>query len=336
MPSQIKVDQITDSSGTLPVDMPNGAKVFGENISPSNGFKNKLINGDFDIWQRGTSQTSGGYRSADRWWFNDVGTTRVASRQTFTLGQTEVPGNPTYYIKDVVSSVSGADNSCSFMQRVERVQTLAGKTATLSFWAKADSSKNIAIEFTQDFGTGGTPSSSVFGIGAQLVALTTTWTKYIITIDVPSVFGKTIGTNGDDWFGVRFWFDAGSNYASRTANLGQQSGIFDIAQVQLEEGVVATPFEQRPIGLELELCQRYYEMMGSTATYMYPRATTSYSVNCYFTWFMKVEKRTSPTVSYTTDGVTGVSVSANKWMVRFVCTATATATIDDLTAEVEL
>jgi len=221
-------------------------------------FRNKIINGNFDIWQRGTSQTISGYSSADRWRCLNVGSTKTASRQAFDLGQTDVPGNPKYYMRHVVTSVAGASNYVAMDQKIEGVETLSGKTATLSFWAKADASKNIAVEFYQDFGTGGSPSDAVSGIGAQLVALTTSWTKYTITVDIPSVAGKTLGTDGNDWVGVFFWFDAGSDYDDRAANLGQQSGTFDIAQVQLEEGSAATPFEQRPIGTEENLCYRYY------------------------------------------------------------------------------
>jgi hypothetical protein len=57
---------------------------------------------------------------------------------------------------------------------------------------------------------------------------------------------------------LNIWFDAGSDYNSRTDSLGQQSGTFDIAQVQVEPGAVATAFERRPIGMELALCQRYF------------------------------------------------------------------------------
>ena len=130
---------------------------------------------------------------------------------------------------------------------------------TVSFDAKADASKNIAIEFVQYFGTGGSPSGAVNAIGAQLVALTTSWQRKSITISIPSISGKTIGSNGDDSLQLVFWFDAGSSFNARTGALGQQSGTFDIANVQIEEGSVATPFEQRPLGLELGLCQRYYE-----------------------------------------------------------------------------
>jgi hypothetical protein len=221
-------------------------------------FRNKIINGNFDFWQRGTSQTSSGYGSADRWESLNAGSTKTASRQTFALGQTEVPNNPTYFCRTVVTSVAGAANLVLQTQLIEYVSTLAGKTATLSFYAKADASKNIAVEFFQNFGTGGSPSASISGIGVTTIPLTTTWQKFTVTVSIPSIAGKTLGTNSNDRFECGFWFDAGSSFNARTNSLGQQSGTFDIAQVQLEEGSVATPFEQRPIGLELSLCQRYF------------------------------------------------------------------------------
>src|SRR5574343_522912 len=105
-------------------------------------FRNKIINGNFDIWQRGTSQTLSGYGSNDRWYNINNGSTKTNSRQSFTPGQTEVSNEPKYFFRTVVSSVVGVSNYCNSTQFIEDVRTLAGKTATLSFWAKADSSKN--------------------------------------------------------------------------------------------------------------------------------------------------------------------------------------------------
>jgi hypothetical protein len=62
--------------------------------------------------------------------------------------------------------------------------------------------------------------------------------KHTVTAAIPSVTGKTLGTDGNDSLQVRFWFDAGSNFDARTDNLGQQSGTFDIARVRLVEGTV--------------------------------------------------------------------------------------------------
>lgn len=222
-------------------------------------FRNKLINGGFDIWQRSTSQTSSGYGSDDRWLNGHAGSSKTASRQTFTLGQTDVPGNPTYFARTVVT-LAGSPTTSDYVlkrQNIEFVKTLAGQTATLSFWAKADASKNMAVEFAQSFGTGGSPSAQVNAISVTTFALTSSWKYFTATVNLPSISGKTIGTNGDDYVQMNFWLSAGSDYNARTNSLGQQSGTFDIANVQLEAGPQATPFEQRPIGVELNLCRRY-------------------------------------------------------------------------------
>ncbi len=283
----------------------SGQASFAHDISQPGAFmfRNKIINGNFDVWQRATSQTLNGYGSADRWASFNTGSTKTASRQSFALGQTDVPGNPKYFMRHVVSSVAGSGNNALLSHRIEGVETLSGKTVTLSFWAKADANKNIAIEFFQRFGTTGSPSSDVGSIGSQLISLTTSWIKYTVTVNIPSISGKTLGTDSTDFLQVSFWFDAGSNWNSRTASLGQQSGTFDIAQVQVEEGSVATPFEQRHIGTEMSLCQRYYQ-------YVYAGATvgTSYTTNiAYMKAFLSPIMRASPTV--TLDGTSTISVN---------------------------
>jgi hypothetical protein len=228
------------------------------NNGPLAGMRNAIINGNFDIWQRGTSSSSSGYFSADRWASVIAGTTHSVSRQAFTLGQTDVPGEPTFYHRTVVSSVAGAGNFAILIQRIEDVRTFAGQQVTVSFWAKADATKNIAVELHQLFGTGGSPSAEVTAIGVTKVSIGTSWQKVTITATVPSISGKTLGTNNDSAFSIFIWFDAGSSFNSRTDTLGQQSGTFDIAQVQVEPGPIATTFERRPIGTELSLCQRYF------------------------------------------------------------------------------
>jgi hypothetical protein len=191
-------------------------------------------------------------------WFNgSVGSTKVHTRQSFALGQTLVPGNPRYLSSTAVTSVAGASNHVRKEQRIESVLSLAGQTATLSFFADVNAAKNIAIEFTQNFGTGGSPSTLVTGIGSQLVALTPGFKKYTITVSIPSVTGKTLGTDNNDYLSLVFWFDAGSTYATRTANLGQQSGTYSIAQVQLEKGSVATEFERLALGETMHLVEKY-------------------------------------------------------------------------------
>lgn len=274
--------------------------------------KNKIINGNFDIWQRNTSQTVGGYGSDDRWSNDDSGSTKTHSQQSFTVGQTDVPGEPTYYSRTVVNSSAGAGNFCVKYQAIESVRTLAGQTATLSFYAKADSSKNIAVEFIQNFGTGGSPSTQVDGIGVTTCALTSSWQKIEVTVNIPSISGKTLGTSHDGYLLVSFWFDAGSSFNARTNSLGQQSGTFDIAQVQLEKGSVATPFEERHVGEELLLCQRYYcktydmDTVPGTATtggsctfFITNVANSDHSVQIF--WKFPTIMRAAPTVTFYSD-----------------------------------
>jgi hypothetical protein len=238
----------------------NSLEVNGKPVSGGSN-PNLLINGDFDIWQRGTSQVNvNGYGSDDRWLNAYVGPSTTCSQQSFTLGQTDVPNDPAYYSRTVVTLDAAADNFYVLKaQKIESVKTLSGKTVTLSFWAKANASKNLATEFVQNFGGGGSPSSSVTAIGVTTHSLTTSWQKFTVTVDIPSISGKTLGTSNNDYLQLAFWFFGGANYNSRSNSIGYQGGTFDIAQVKLEEGSVATPFIPRSIGEELALCQRYFQ-----------------------------------------------------------------------------
>jgi hypothetical protein len=245
-------------AGTTVIDdSRNIVNVGAINNGPLAGFRNAIINGNFDIWQRGTSFTLLDY-GADRWIHARVGTTQTATRQSFTVGQTAVPGEPTYFCRTVVTSVAGASNFCNLIQRIEDVRTFAGQQVTISFWAKADATKNIAVDLAQSFGGGGSPSAIVVGIGVTKVSIGTSWQKVTVTANVPSISGKTLGSNNGHTLILSIFFDAGSDINARTDSLGHQSGTFDIAQVQVEAGPVATSFERRPIGTELALCQRYF------------------------------------------------------------------------------
>jgi hypothetical protein len=273
----------------------------GDSVSPIITGRNKVINPNFDIWQRGTSLAANGSSInrylADRWISYGAGSTIQPQRQAFMVGQIDVPNEPQYFHRFVVGSISGSANCAVMNQLIEGVRTLSGKTVTLSFWAKAlNDSKPISVEFTQIFGFGGSPSATVTGIGVTKINLTATWQKFIITTSIPSISGKTIGANNNDCLQMSFWFDAGSNFNTRTASLGQQSGTFDIAQVQLEEGSIATNFEYQPRQQELALCQRYYETGGAQ---IYSGPVTSGVIYYAPKTFYKVNKRVSPTVTLT-------------------------------------
>lgn len=281
--------------------------VYGSNISPVQSFRNKIINGNFDFWQRGTSTSTSGAYCADRFKSEGSGTTFTTSLQSFTLGQTDVPGEPRYYHRTVVTSSAGASNYCLIGQPIESVRSLAGKVVTVSFWAKADASKNIAMEFQQYFGTGGSPSSTVNSIGVTTFALTTTWTKFTATVTISSISGKTIGSNGNDYLAMYFWLNAGSTYNARTNTLGQASGTYEFSQLQIEEGSVATPFEFRALATELNLCQRYCQYMAGMNIYATSGTSGTYNPDFYFPVSLYTNMRATPTFTRSTISDSGVT-----------------------------
>jgi hypothetical protein len=188
------------------------------------------------------------YGSADRWqtFYNQVAAgTNTISRQTFSPGQTAVPGNPTYFIRTTTNG-SATQTATDYYQRVEDVSTFAGQTVTLSFWAQASNSGTIAIYIDQNFGSGGSTTVEATPT-ASAANFTTTWAKYTATFTLPSISGKTVGAGNYVGFRIR-------NFTSLV------SGTFDLAQVQLELGSVATPFSRAggTIQGELAACQRYY------------------------------------------------------------------------------
>ena len=277
-----------NSSG---IQVPGDVQANSYNGGPLAGLRNRIINGNFDIWQRGTSFTGNEY-GTDRWIHARAGTTHTATRQPFTVGQTAVPNEPTWFCRTVVASVAGASNYAILVQRIEDVRTFAGQQVTVSFWAKVDATKNIAVELEQSFGTGGSPSAAVNSIGTTKVSIGTSWQKVTVTATVPSISGKTLGTNNDHSLALAIWFDAGSTFNTRTDTLGQQSGTFEIAQVQVEPGPVATPFERRFIGDELNRCYRYYQTFAEAPYY---QGTASYSgAGFYTTVFLKTTMRATP------------------------------------------
>jgi hypothetical protein len=279
-------------TGNLTVPSINGGQLAG--------FRNRIINGNFDLWQRGTSFTDNEY-GADRWIHGRVGTTHTVTRQAFTLGQTAVPGEPVYFCRTVVSSVAGAANYAALAQRIEDVRTFAGQQVTVSFWAKVDSTKNIAMNMVQTFGTGGSPSANV-GISGTKVSIGTTFQKVTVTATLPSISGKTLGSDNNSYLQLLIWFDAGSTRNGDTDSLGQQSGTFDIAQVQIEPGPIATPFERRPIGTELALCQRYYE---SGDIILVPTVSGTAQILSFAT-----RKRSTPTITLVAGAGSGATLAA--------------------------
>jgi hypothetical protein len=175
-------------------------------------------------------------------------------------------------------------------QRIEDVRQLAGQTATFSFWAKASTNTTVTPTFRQFFGSGG--SSNVNTSGSTF-AVTTSWQRFSVTLSIPSISGKTIGSG-----------NYGLMYVSFTPGSSQ---TFDTWGWQLEAGSVATPFTTATgtIQGELAACQRYYYRITPTSTYqdIFNGSTNDSTAYARYCAKFPVTMRVAPT--FGTTGVAG-------------------------------
>ena len=283
----------------------------GGSVPPFAAGKNKIINGDFFINQKGfTSTTSSGNYNFDRWIFYTNTGTGTLSTETFTLGTAPVTGyEGKNFARIVTSGQTGTGAYAYHQQRIESVRTFANQTVTVSFWAKASTgTPTIAASFAQSFGTGGSPSSAVLTSGIKNT-LTTSWARYSATFAIPSISGKTIGTNNNDYLGLYLWVSAGTDFNAYTDSMGIQNNTFDIWGVQVEAGSVATPFTTATGSIQGELaaCQRYYQNTGANVIWSGNVVSTVSYYNCAQ---LPVIMRSSPTVTYTIGSVSSFPASA--------------------------
>lgn len=264
----------------------------------ASGNTNYIINGAFEINQRNlTSTTAGGY-GFDRWYCTSTSgsATTTYSSQAFSLGSAPVAGyEATNFARVITSGHAGVNDLAYLSQGVESVRTLAGQTATISFWAKAGSgTPKISVEANQWFGG----AAGEVNLSAGYVTLNTSWNRYTITTTIPGISGKTIQSN-NDMLKIIFWLSAGSTYSARSGAIGIQNNTFDIWGVQLQAGSVATSFHRSAPTLQAEFaaCQRYYEKV------MHPGVAglvRGYGVSgqewCDIKFF-SVTKRVAPTIT---------------------------------------
>jgi hypothetical protein len=226
--------------------------------------ENRIINGDFGIWQRGTTSTAVGYGAADRWRQTYIGGT-VTQTQVPVSGGPAVSGNNlTAFLRQTVSGQTLASHFAATEQRIEDVRNYAGKTITILGWAKRNSGTgNMAVEAAQYFGTGGAPSAGTSTNG-QIVTLTTGFTPFAATVSLSSLIAKTLGTDGNHALIIRFWTSAGSDQSSPSGFLGLQTIGVDLWGIHIRQGVWtaadASLYRPRDPATELALCQRYFEV----------------------------------------------------------------------------
>lgn len=300
---------IPDASGSLVVDG-NNINVPSINGGQLAGMRNKIINGKMDVIQRGVAFTAGPGNTSgfchDRW-LNITGTGTTGAFTT--SGPSEAPSS-NEFSTSLRATVGTADTSIAasdyylIQQRIEgyNARDLIGRTFTLSFWVRSSKTGTHCISF------GNNADRSY--VAEYTVIAANTWEYKSITISGGLIttgtwnwangtglvvsFALAVGSTGQGVAGS--WISTG--YAYSTSNqvncMDTIGNIFAITGVQLEAGSVATPFEHRPYGYELALCQRYYETLS--------RFSSGFlgSGSSYATWVFTTQKRAAPTVSATT------------------------------------
>jgi hypothetical protein len=231
-----------------------------ESTPPQTLGRNLLHNPLFNIAQRGLGPfTVSGY-TADRWGIQmTLDTANFQPQPLSDANRVDIGDEAaTTFMAGTVTGNAAAGASTVLYQAIEGVRRLSGKTVTVSFWADASAGMKLGVSLNQNFGSGGSPSSTVNGAG-QSVTLTPFFALHSFTFTMPSVSGKILGTNSDDNTELLFWYSSGATNASHAGNIGVQSGTINIWGVQLEIGSVATPLEKPDPRYDLANCQRFYQ-----------------------------------------------------------------------------
>jgi hypothetical protein len=227
------------------------------------GFKNRLINGAMQVWQRGTTSTSTGYQTVDRWSFY-ADSSRTISQST------DVPTGFTYS-----ASLSGT-GSTGLTQKIESLNTLGlvGQSITVSFWLKQSTGAGTnAVALNLYYPTASDNYNATVQIGStQNFTTTTSWAQYSATFtNLPSGVAN----------GIQCTIVTTSGSAV----------VFLLTGVQLEVGTAATNFDVRSYDTELRMCMRYYEQFSNG--WWASGETTNYNV-VYGGYFLVI-KRAIPT-----------------------------------------
>ena len=258
-----------------------------------------IINGDFQIAQESTTHNTQGYGSIDGVFLNRVGSGLSVSREFFTLGQADVPGEPVNYARFTVNSVAGANNIAQYQHRILDVRNYAGGKCFVAFDAKADvAGKTIGVELVQNFGIGG--SASVL-TPVQIKPLSNTWTGdwYVFEFDMPSIAGKTIGTDENNNITVSITFDAGSSHSGYTG-VGQKSGIYDICKLRVVRNLWELNHYRKSLSDALDDCYQYYQIITATGVANgYSYMNGAFSPVRGFSFTFKRRMRAIPVAAYT-------------------------------------
>jgi hypothetical protein len=235
--SQLQVNRINDASGGI--------------FAPvSSVMRNRLINGNMTIAQRGTSFTGVSLfqYTLDRMKAIKVytgGTTNVTQQADAPDASSKYSIRYTHATANT-SSISNYHNSQSI--ETANVNDLAGSSVTLSFWYKSNKTGNHAAGIFTSGTTGGSSSTVTFTVNSA-----NTW-EYKTVTSTAFVGVTAWGADNSEGAYINIGFNVGTIGQSAVSS----GDYFAISRMQLEKGTQATSFEYRQYGTELQLCQRYY------------------------------------------------------------------------------
>jgi len=283
------------------------------------GMKNIIINGDMSIAQRGTSEsgiTAGGYKTIDRFRYSRNGTA-----PTLTMSQdTDVPTGQGFAksLKLEVTTVYafGSSDRAYIEQRFEgqnlqylKKGTSSAESLTASFWVKASVTGTYIVYIIDSDNTRQIAKS-------YTINSANTWEKKTITFE-----GDTTGTLDNDnaiSLNLNFGLYAGSNYTSGTLATSWESttnantlvgqvdafatvnNTWQITGAQLEAGTTASDFEFLPYDVNLQRCQRYYQVLAEGDDQAFGMATYYNPTVIYSSQQLFITMRTTPTIDITT------------------------------------
>ncbi|ANY70406.1 hypothetical protein BBD42_30850 [Paenibacillus sp. BIHB 4019] len=292
-------------------------KTYVDNLPAISMARQAIINGNFDVWQRGTSfaNPSNGLYTADRYQVSSGSDGGTFPAITHLRAETAGLVADSFYFYRMIFGGAGASlGNLSYYwlrQKIDqgtRYLCGASKKVTVSFWARSDiPGKKIGLHIQQYYGSGGTPSA-LETINGTNWTLTANWNKYSLTLDTNTLVGKTFGTNNDDYLIVNLMYQWGSGYAARAGASAAEgfgaAGNVDVTQIQVCSGDAALPFQPKSFVDELALCQRYYEksysvsaVPGSATLIGMVMGGNGLSTTDVRGTSFKVSKRTAPTVT---------------------------------------
>jgi hypothetical protein len=229
--------------------------------------RNVVINGGFDVWQRGNSfnpvsatSTTGLNYGADRWQMLQATTNGATAAYTRTAITSTDPAGYNYYCRVQRTSAQTFTTAYTLQTSFEsaNIQAVRGKYVTLSFWARAGANySNASSYLVSNIVTGTGTDNTVGNFTTNTVntttnnVLTTSWKRFVVTTS--AVLATSITQ-----LGVSFVFTP--------VGTAGAADYFDITGVQLEIGSAPSDFEFRDFGEELRRCQRYYYRQGPYAS----------------------------------------------------------------------